>query len=99
MTDLPVKPHLLTIKQVAYIIQVHEKTVRRFIEEGKLTGHNPNGIKPGATGLRITVDSVKNYLRRFQLDEFNDDDFDKKMISIVQNTNRRRIISSGIISP
>ncbi|MFA6054027.1 MAG: helix-turn-helix domain-containing protein [Thermodesulfovibrionales bacterium] len=96
MTELSVKPHLLTIHQVSIIIQVHEKTVRNYIAEGKLKGHNPNGVKPGVRGLRVTVESVREYLKNYELDEFNDDDFDKKISLITQNASHRRIISSGI---
>lgn len=96
MTDLPVKPHLLTIYQVSIIIMKSERTVREYISEGKLKGHNPNGIKNGAKGLRITVESVKDYLRKFELDEFNDAEFDKTLDKIAQRPSKMRVISSGI---
>jgi excisionase family DNA binding protein len=95
MNDFPIRPHLLTIRQVAVIIQVHEKTVRNYIEEGKLKGHNPNGKRNGATGLRVTVESVREYLKKFELDEFNEDEFNMQLQKI-SIPSRRRIISSGI---
>jgi len=65
---MEIKPQLLTIYQVSVIIQVHPNTVRNYVAEGKLKGHNPNG---NFKGLRITVESVEKFLQSFLLDDFN----------------------------
>lgn len=59
---------LLRLDQVAQIIQVHPRTVRRYIDEGKLKGHNPN---PGRKGLRVTVESLREYLRKYELPNYD----------------------------
>ena len=73
---MEIKPQLLTIYQVSVIIQVHPNTVRNYVTEGKLKGHNPNG---NLKGLRITVESVKKFLQSFLLDEFNEQMFEKEV--------------------
>jgi excisionase family DNA binding protein len=47
----------LTVTQVAQELQVHEETVRRWLRQGRLEGHNFSG----RTGYRI---------RRSELDAF-----------------------------
>jgi len=76
MVDIPIKPHLLTIQQVSIIIQVHPNTVRNYLAEGKLKGHNPNG---NTKGLRITVESVRSYLQAFLIDSFDEKTFDEQI--------------------
>ena len=95
MTALPIRPHLLTLRQVSVIIQVHERTVRRYIDEGKLSGHNPNG---DAKGLRIPVESVRAYLRMYLLDDFSDDAFDYQIDALGRDLSRpgRRILSRWV---
>ena len=80
VNDIQIKPHLLTVYQVSIIIQVHPKTVRNYIAEGKLKGHNPNNY--GAKGLRITVESVREYLKKYELDKFNKKEFEKQIEKI-----------------
>lgn len=81
MTDMPIRPHLLTLEQVAIIIMVHPRTVRNYITEGKLKGHNPNG---NLKGLRVTVESVRAYLRTHLLAEFRDADFEETLHQAVE---------------
>ena len=80
VNDIQIKPHLLTIYQVSIIIQVHPKTVRNYIAEGKLKGHNPNNY--GAKGLRVTIESVREYLKKYELDKFNKKEFEKQIEKI-----------------
>lgn len=82
MNEIQIRPHLLTLQQVAIILQVHIRTIRRYMEEGKLIGHNPNG--KGIRGLRVTVESLKKYLREYELDEFNDVELEDKIQVITQ---------------
>lgn len=78
MTDIPVKPHLLTVRQVAIIIQVHPNTVINYLAAGdkKLKAHNPNGDKKG---LRITVDSLREYLKSYLLESFDEKTFEENI--------------------
>ena len=78
---MEIKPQLLTIYQVSIIIQVHPNTVRNYVTEGKLKGHNPNG---NFKGLRITVESVKKFLQNFLLEDFNEQLFEKEIDKVSQ---------------
>lgn len=78
--DLPVKPALLTVRQVAFIIQVHPNTVLNYTAQGKLKAHNPSG---NGKGLRITVESVKVYLQKYLLESFDEKTFEDSIQTAV----------------
>ena len=57
-------PKLLTIREAARALHVHEKTIRRRIQSGAI----PATRIPGRSGyeLRVKEDDVKAYLEREQ---------------------------------
>ena len=98
MTELPIRPHLLTVRQVSVIIGVHTNTVLNYIASGKLKGHNPNGDKKG---LRVTEASVRDYLRAYLLDSFDEKIFEADVDSAVHasaKTAHPRQKSTGWVS-
>jgi len=48
----------LTVAQVAEELQVHEETVRRWLRQGRLEGHNFSG----RTGYRIRQSAVVAFM-------------------------------------
>jgi excisionase family DNA binding protein len=50
---------LLTVKQVAILLKVHQLTVRRYINEGKL-----KAIK-AAGNIRISQNELNNFMQSF----------------------------------
>ncbi len=48
----------LTVSQVAEELQVHEETVRRWLRQGRLEGHNFSG----RTGYRIRKSAVAKFM-------------------------------------
>lgn len=48
----------LTVAQVAEELQVHEETVRRWLRQGRLEGHNFSG----RTGYRIRQSAVAAFM-------------------------------------
>lgn len=48
----------LTVAQVAEQLQVHEETVRRWLRQGRLEGHNFSG----RTGYRIRESAVEKFM-------------------------------------
>ncbi len=48
----------LTVAQVAEELQVHEETVRRWLRQGRLEGHNFSG----RTGYRIRESAVSAFM-------------------------------------
>jgi len=48
----------LTVAQVAEELQVHEETVRRWLRQGRLEGHNFSG----RTGYRIRRSAVATFM-------------------------------------
>lgn len=79
---IPIKAQLLTVRQVALIIQVHPNTVMTYLAQGKLRGHNPNGAGPGKKGLRITVTSVHDYLKGYLIEAFDEQAFEAQVQEI-----------------
>ena len=79
---------LFRIDEVMEILSMSRNTILNLLAEGKLTGHND---KPGKTGLRITVRSVNDYLKRYELlpEYFEDKCFE----SSVQE---RKVLSKGV---
>ena len=55
-------PNLLTIKETARALHVHEKTIRRRIQSGAL----PATAMPGRSGkeYRIKEEDIQKYLER-----------------------------------
>lgn len=93
-------PFLLRVDQVAYLLQVHENTVRHYIEKKYLKAHNP---EPGTKGLRIYETSLRAYLKKYAINEFNEHEYEEKLIETISHINGRRplqgrrIISRGVI--
>lgn len=86
---------LLTVRQVAFIIQVHPNTVINYLSQGKLKGHNPNGDKKG---LRITEISVREYVKTYQLENFDEKIYERQIEQATheqQAKPARRVISQG----
>lgn len=81
LTEFKITAQLLTIRQVSIIIQVHPNTVLNYLAAGKLKGHNPNGDKKG---LRVTVSSVREYLKSFLIDNFDEKSFDSQVEELTQ---------------
>lgn len=48
----------LTVAQVAQELQVHEETVRRWLRQGRLEGHNFSG----RTGYRIRQSAITAFM-------------------------------------
>lgn len=48
----------LTVAQVAERLQVHEETVRRWLRQGRLEGHNFSG----RTGYRIRASALERFI-------------------------------------
>jgi excisionase family DNA binding protein len=48
----------LTVSQVAKRLQVHEETIRRWLRQGRLEGHNFSG----RTGYRINSSALERFL-------------------------------------
>ena len=48
----------LTVSQVAERLQVHEETIRRWLRQGRLEGHNFSG----RTGYRISAHALERFL-------------------------------------
>ena len=57
------KKKLYRTDQVAEMLGMSRRTVYRLLESGELESHNDS---PGRRGLRVTVDSVENYLSKFR---------------------------------
>lgn len=55
----------LTVPQVAAEMQVHEETVRRWLQSGRLKGYRPGGTK---AGWRITREAIEQLKRGEQPD-------------------------------
>ena len=55
-------PALNTCKQTAELLHVHVRTIRRWLEEGKLRAYRPGGRK-----LLITRDSIVRRLQESQV--------------------------------
>ena len=97
MTNLP---FLLRINQVAYLLQVHENTVRLYIQKNYLKAHNP---EPGTKGLRVLESSLRTYIKKYSLNEWNEHEYEEKVIQAISAGNGgghlrgRRIISKGVI--
>lgn len=49
----------ITVAQVARELQVHEETVRRWLRQGRLEGHNFSG----RTGYRIRASAVEKFMK------------------------------------
>lgn len=99
MTDIPIRAQLLTVRQVSIIIQVHPNTVLNYLAAGdkKLRAHNPNGDKKG---LRITVDSLREYLKAYLLESFDEKTFEAQIDQATAPQHpkappARRTVSSG----
>lgn len=75
------------MRHVADVLDCHVNTVLRYLEEGKLKGHNPNG--PGVKGLRITVESLEKFIKKYSLKEFNKDEFDKELMKLSTKKKKR----------
>jgi excisionase family DNA binding protein len=63
-TNGKIKKVLYRIDEVAEILNVSRRTVYRLLEEGVLIGHKRNPMK---AGMRITVDSVERFLKKYEL--------------------------------
>ena len=48
----------LTVSQVAERLQIHEETVRRWLRQGRLEGHNFSG----RTGYRIRASALERFI-------------------------------------
>lgn len=48
----------LTVAQVAHELQVHQETVRRWLRQGRLEGHNFSG----RTGYRIKQSAIAAFM-------------------------------------
>lgn len=79
---------LYRIEEVTEILSCSRNTVINLLAEGKLIAHND---KPGRTGTRITVKSVNEYLKKYELPA---EYFIDKEIRI--ETSPRKIISKGV---
>lgn len=80
---------LYRIEEVMEILSVKSpQTIYSLLAEGKLKGHND---KPGKSGTRITVKSVEEYLKKYELptEYFADKD-------IPIESSQRKVISKGI---
>jgi hypothetical protein len=53
LTDIPVKPHRKTLLQTAVILNVTAKTVRRYLDNGKLSW----------SGNQVSVTSIELFLQ------------------------------------
>lgn len=60
------QPRLLTIKQVAHLLAVSPRTVRRLVEEGKLAP----GERLTANTVRWFPADVRDYLHRLRRGDF-----------------------------
>ena len=63
-TNGKVMKALYRIDEVTEILNVSRRTVYRLLEEGVLIGHKRNPMK---AGMRITVDSVERFLKKYEL--------------------------------
>lgn len=59
MQTLPSYDELLTVREVAEKLRLHENTVRRMVRDGELAAHRRKGT---STRIRITAQSVNEYL-------------------------------------
>lgn len=59
MQDLPVKPHRKTLKQTAIILNVSDRTVRRYLDNGRLEW----------SGNQVSVASITKFLQTLHEDE------------------------------
>lgn len=50
----------LTVAQIAEKLQVHEETVRRWLRQKRLNGHNFSG----RTGYRVRASEVDKFINR-----------------------------------
>lgn len=91
MTDIPIKAHLLTVRQVSVILQVHTNTVINYIAQGKLKGHNPNGDKKG---LRVTTLSVRDYLQKYILENFDEKAFEEQVEQATRPVHTKTVTAS-----
>ncbi len=71
------------------ILSVSRRTVFNLLIEGKLTAHND---KPGKNGMRITVKSVNEYIKKYELPP---EYFKDKEIPL-EEAPQRKMISEGI---
>jgi hypothetical protein len=55
--------HLLLLSEVAELIRRDERTVRRYIAEGLLVGHNPSR---NGKGLMVVASSVHKYFTEYE---------------------------------
>ncbi len=55
----PTYDGLLTVREVAEKLRLHENTVRRLVRDGELAAHRRKGA---STRIRITEQSVNDYL-------------------------------------
>jgi excisionase family DNA binding protein len=53
----------LTIQQVCELVQVHEQTVRRWLNSGELPGRNLRG----KAGWRIRESDLEDFMRKQKL--------------------------------
>lgn len=61
----PLEP-MLTVDQVAELLQVHPETVRRLLRRGELQGRRLGGTK---VGWRIPAAAVRAYMAGDQVDQ------------------------------
>jgi len=76
------------VRHVAELLDCHVNTVMTYIAEGKLEGHNPNG--PGVKGLRVTVESLKKYERKYLLKKLDLAKFKKEIEDITKEPKKKR---------
>lgn len=70
---LMVDERWLTVEQISEALQVHANTVRRWLREGDLSGHNFGG----KTGYRIRESDFEAFLdERFERPQIQRDDQD-----------------------
>ena len=86
MTELPVKPHRKTLHQTAIILNVSIKTIRRYLDGGKLLW---------AGGNQVSVESIVIFLQT-PLEDESIEEVEAKINTVMLKSKGRRIISSGI---
>jgi excisionase family DNA binding protein len=59
MIGVPRRPNLVTVKAAAKYLGVTERTVRRMIDDGRLTGYRLEGSK----FIRVDLNEVRDKLR------------------------------------
>ena len=83
MTDLPVRPHRKTLRQTAIIVNVSTKTVRRYLDQGKLEW----------SGDQVSVASIIKFLGTSHDDEIFAEVEDQVRSATFK---KRRILSKGV---